>query len=84
MNRLLDPKDIVEPLNRCYLKYHDWPLAGNSQKDMAAFRYHIEDQAGLRVTFAPEVDKMGRYGYGVKQVEVVDEHLYLVWTLKWT
>ncbi len=83
MNRLVDPKEIIDSLNKCYLDYADWPITSNGAAIMNAFKYHMESDAGLRLTIAPETDKLGRYGFGVKKIEVVDDDLYLVWTLKW-
>lgn len=84
MNRLINTRDIIAPLNKCYLDYAEWPITGADHARMNAFKYYMEANAGLRLSLEPKIDKSnGQYGFSVERAELIDEQLYLVWTLKW-
>ena len=83
MNTIIPVRDVVDQVNRCYLDYAEWPSADDAAI-MNAFKYRMEQEAGLRLTFTNSKDRFGRHGYSLEQVELIDEQLYLVWMLRWT
>jgi hypothetical protein len=82
MNQLLNTQDIISPLNRCYLDYAEWPAGGTSEVVINAFRYSMEQHAGLRLTFTPTTTD-GQFGFRLDSAELIDEQLYIVWLLRW-
>lgn len=80
--KTINPKTVHTQLTECYMKYDpDWALNGNDR--MGGFKYHLEHTAGIRLGLTPDTDKLGRQGYKIDQVEIVDDSKFTMWLLKW-
>ena len=83
--RIINFDNIKTQLNRCYVSYDpDWLRNVGKENIMNAFKYHLEDQAGLKVDFEVVVDKSNRMGYKMNCIEVVDDEAFMLWMLTWT
>jgi hypothetical protein len=82
--RLIDPKTVSKQINKCYLEYDpEWQY--NFREDrVLGFKYYFERSSGLRLDFIPKQDRLGRHGYELQQVAVVDEPKYLMWMLRYS
>lgn len=76
--------DKITPLiNRCYLDYDpEWRSEPSAK--INGFKYYIERTAGVKLDFAPELNKNGRFGYRLDSVEIVDEPKFTLWMLRWS
>lgn len=82
--KFVDPKSITHILNKCYLAYDPgWPNVIDQDR-INGFKYHIERTAGLKLDFVPKLDRIGRRGYEINGIEVVDDPKYTMFLLKWS
>jgi hypothetical protein len=81
---LVNPKAINPQLNKCYMEYDPtWP--DDSETRVPAFKYYIERIAGLKLDFTPKVDyNTGRFGYELREVEIIDDRKYTMFLLKYS
>jgi hypothetical protein len=82
--KTIPAKQIHSQLNRCYLDYDpSWRTTfDNSRVD--DFMYYLEHKAGLKVECHPATDSLGRLGFEIKQVEIINNPKFTLWLLRWT
>lgn len=79
----LNSKTVTEQLNRCYLDWHPGYPNNVGVEYINAFKYYIERTAGLRIYFVEELDKTGRYGFRLDNIEVIDEKKYMLFQIRY-
>lgn len=81
----VDPKLIKQHIGKCYKAYDpDWRPGepdDNAIRQIRAFKYHLEYEAGIKLTTRPRPGVPGMYD--IELVEVVDELTFTMWMLKW-
>lgn len=82
--KTINPNQITDQLNRCYLNYDPrWPTGkGNILEE--EFKKYIEESGGIQLHFDPKINGRGQWGYSVIRVDIIDEHKFTIWMLKWT
>lgn len=82
--RIIDAKQIHSQLNKCYLDYDpNWNISfDNSRVD--EFKYYLEQKCGLKLNCVPATDNLGRVGFEIKQVEIVNDPKFTMWLVRWT
>jgi hypothetical protein len=76
------PDDLVVRLNAAYTD-----ICGrftDSNDRMPEFAAHVLEHYGIALEFQVQLDEQKRYGYLLKEINIVDEHKYLIFMLKWT
>jgi hypothetical protein len=51
---------------------------------MPEFQNHLKNDAGLMIDVTPMTDKFGRLGYSIKSADIIDDHLFTIWMLRWS
>lgn len=83
--RFVEPKKIKNQLNKCYVKYDpDWLTVGGHREKMKNFDSYLEETAGLKIDYEYKSDNLGRMGYELHTIEVLNESKFTMWLLKWT
>jgi hypothetical protein len=84
MKTVVDYKSIKDPLNKCYLDYDsEWNYSPARAEIIEAFKCHIEQTAGLKIDFVPEVNNLD-ICYKLTSIELVDHEKFTMWLLKWS
>lgn len=83
--KTIDPKLVSKQLNKCYLEYDPEWRHNFQEERVTGFKYYAERTAGLKLDFIPKIDQLTlKYGYELKQVEIVDEPKFTMWLLRWS
>lgn len=82
--RIINQKQIKNQLNNCYESWdQNWQYNIGNANLCKSFKYHLECEAGLKLDFEIEV-RLGKMGFKINTVEVVDEEAFMLWMLKWS
>jgi hypothetical protein len=82
--KTIDAKQIHSQLNRCYLDFDPtWRTTLNTSR-VDEFKDYLEHKCGLKMVWIPAQDKLGRIGFEIKQVEVINDPKFALWLLRWT
>lgn len=83
---VIDINTLYKQLNRCYLDYDPDHSSRPSidQHRVAAFKYYVEDIAGLTLDYEIVEDGYGGFRYIVNKADVADEEKYLMFILRWS
>ncbi len=82
--KTIDAKEIHSQLNRCYLDYDPtWRKTLDSSR-VNGFMYYLENKAGLKIECQPATDTLGRLGFEITQVEIVNDPKFTLWLLRWS
>lgn len=82
--RLIKQNEIKHQINNCYDAYDpNWPANIGNKDVMGGFKYHLEHNAGLKLDFELDI-RMGKMGYKINSIEVVDEEAFMLWMLTWS
>ena len=81
--KTVSTSEIKNPLNNCFEKYDpDWESNINSSNHKIGFKYYLEKNAGIRISF--NLDSTRNSIYRIETIEIVDEALFSFWLLKWS
>lgn len=80
----IDPKQLNAQINKCYLDYDREWISRPSDARVRSFKYYLERKGGLKLSFRPKTDNVGRIGYTIDQIEIVDDKLFTLWLLRWS
>jgi len=80
--KTISTNTITKQLNKCYMEFDpDWP--DDMQYRVPAFKYFMEQIAGVKMEFKPVVID-GEVAYQIDTIEVVDEPKFTMWLLRWS
>jgi hypothetical protein len=81
--KTINPDIINKQVNKCYLDYDpEWPKDMHTR--VLGFKYYLERTAGLKLDFEPKINEYGKFGYELKQAEIVNEPAFTMWLLRWS
>lgn len=81
--RLINHDEIKEQINNCYDSWNpNWKANIGDRSIIPAFKYHLEQAAGLKLDFEIEI-RRGISAYKINSIEVVDEEAFMLWILAW-
>jgi hypothetical protein len=83
----LDKNTILPQLNLCYINFDknwDWGISPD-EAAVQRFAEHILEDAGLQMIFEfSMVNDVGKYGWKITQLDLVDEQKFTLWMLRWS
>ncbi len=82
--KTINQKSIKNQLNNFYESWDpNWKYNIGNENLTKAFKYHLEREAGLSIDFEIET-RLGRAGYKINSIEIVDNEAFVVWMLTWS
>lgn len=83
----IDKNAIIPQLNLCYVNFDkNWEW-GELPNEISVHRFveYILEDAGLQMKIElSKVNDVGRYGWKITHLDLVDEQKFTLWMLRWS